>query len=468
MVPPLPLRNGRSGLVLLLFLASSGFARVSQKLRIVFEPPVLVDANRSGPSMMDVAPPEDFHRLGDAAGAATKIFGPGDSPGPQTFDFSVDGGRSWANVPAQGSGLPASGIPRAYAVPNRDGSVRFASSNCCGHVVTSASINSSSWTDTGASTFSSSGSALNASWNPQAVHRWVGVPFPGINVTATHAESGIRVYPVVPLPGGGWVAGVCIVWNGVAAHATPDGPKPFAPLSIVAFTSADGYTWRYQSVIANFSSLPNTTFGPNEHDISVLSDSKSLVAAIRMDGDAGCSSGTYRYYYQSYSTDSGRSWTVPRPIVGAGCARPRLRLLEPDGPLLLSGGRLCVENTTGLFLWVNENGLAGLHGDSGLTAADGGGGSGVNPDWQRHSLSYWHNRLWQGEDYYRFTDAVNDSNAWGTSGYTSLIQTGPKSGAVLYNKFFSPHLDHGWPPWPCANFLMRFSFVPAAQEASAV
>jgi hypothetical protein len=433
MVPP-PL------LLLLLLLASSvvPVGSLRQKLRIVFEPPVLVDANRSGPSMMDVSPPEFFYRLGDAAEAATKIFGPGDMPGPQRFDFSIDGGRSWADVPAQGSDLPASGIPRTYAVPNRDGSVRFASSNCCGHVVTNTSINSSSWTDTGASTFSASASVLNASWNPQAVHRWVGVPFPGMNVTATHAESGIRVYPVVLLPGGGWVAGVCIVWNGVAAHTTPDGPKPFAPLSIVAFTSADGHTWQFQSVIANYSSLPNTTFGPNEHDISVLSDGKSLVAAIRMDGDAGCSSGTYRYYYQSYSTDLGRSWTVPRPIVGAGCARPRLRLLEPDGPLLLSGGRLCVENTTGLFLWINENGLAGLHGDSPAAAAGGDGDGdgesgtgGLNPDWVRHSLSYWHNQLWQGEDYYRFTEAVNDSNAWGTLGYTSLIQTGPKSGAVL-------------------------------------
>jgi hypothetical protein len=190
--------------------------------------------------------------------------------------------------------------------------------------------------------------------------------------------------------------------------------------------------------------------------MSVLADGKSILCAIRMDGDAGCSSGTYRYYYQSYSTDRGLSWTPPRPIHGAGCARPRLRLLEPDGPLLLSGGRLCVENTTGLFLWVNEDGLAGLHGSS--------GGNSSSAEWVRHSLSFWHNHLWQGKSYYRFDDSVNESNAWGTLGYTSLIQTGPRSGAVLYNKFFSPHLDHGWPPWPCANFLMRFSFVPEEKE----
>ena len=80
------------------------------------------------------------------------------------------------------------------------------------------------------------------------------------------------------------------------------------------------------------------------------------------DGDSGCSSGTYRYYYQSYSTDAGSSWTAPRPIHGAGCARPRLLRLEPSGPLLMSGGRLCVENTTGIFLWVNSNAMAALAG----------------------------------------------------------------------------------------------------------
>ena len=37
---------------------------------------------------------------------------------------------------------------------------------------------------------------------------------------------------------------------------------------------------------------------------------------------------------------------------------------------------------------------------------------------------------------------------------------------MLYNKFFSPHLDHGWPPWPNANFLMRFSFVPQERQRS--
>jgi hypothetical protein len=42
----------------------------------------------------------------------------------------------------------------------------------------------------------------------------------------------------------------------------------------------------------------------------------------------------------------------PTPISGTGCARPRLlKLAGPMGPLLLSGGRLCVEGTKDLSLW---------------------------------------------------------------------------------------------------------------------
>lgn len=166
------------------------------------------------------------------------------------------------------------------------------------------------------------------------------------------------------------------------------------------------------------------------------------MAAIRQDGDAQCATHTYVNYYQAYSSDGGLTWTTPRPMEGTGCARPKLLRLS-DGPLLLSGGRLCVENTTGIFLWVNDDGLAGLHG------GDGRG------QWARYSLPYWHDRLWAGNASYRFGPEVNDSDAFATLAYTSLIQTGPREGAVLYNKFFSPR---AWPPWPSANFLMRFRF----------
>ena len=69
-----------------------------------------------------------------------------------------------------------------------------------------------------------------------------------------------------------------------------------------------------------------------------------MAAASRLQGDAACSSNTYRWYNQAFSTDFGQSWTRPSPLTGMGCARPRLKRL-PRGPLLLSGGRDCVAKT---------------------------------------------------------------------------------------------------------------------------
>ena len=59
-------------------------------------------------------------------------------------------------------------------------------------------------------------------------------------------------------------------------------------------------------------------------------------------------------YHASFSTDNAASWTKPKPIDGAGCVLPRLHNL-PSGPLILTGGRLCVEGITGLFLWINAD-----------------------------------------------------------------------------------------------------------------
>ena len=53
---------------------------------------------------------------------------------------------------------------------------------------------------------------------------------------------------------------------------------------------------------------------------------------------------SYQYYHQAFSTDLGRSFSMPTPMIGAGCVRPRLFLLRPGG-LLMSGGRDCVDDT---------------------------------------------------------------------------------------------------------------------------
>lgn len=108
---------------------------------------------------------------------------------------------------------------------------------------------------------------------------------------------------------------------------------------------------------------------------------------------------------------------------GTGCARPRLKRLPGDegsssGPLLLTGGRLCVENKTGIFLWVNNDGMAGYlsSAGSGLGSGSGAaaaaskiaGGMSMVPasTWERHSITAQHNRLWKGDPAYLFSQMV--------------------------------------------------------------
>jgi hypothetical protein len=78
---------------------------------------------------------------------------------------------------------------------------------------------------------------------------------------------------------------------------------------------------------------------------------------------------------------------------------------------------------------VNDDGLAGLHGGA------------SRQQWTRHSLSYWHNRLFRGDPSLRFTAAVNLTTATESLFYTSIVSTGPLSAVILYNKYMPKVLD---------------------------
>ena len=99
--------------------------------------------------------------------------------------------------------------------------------------------------------------------------------------------------------------------------------------------------WNYAGDVATSEAMPWSWYGPNEHDVAVLADNKTLLVVFRPDSDGFCpGTPAYRFYYQAYSYDGGLSWSKPRPIPGVGCVRPRLLRLD-SGALLLSGGRLC-------------------------------------------------------------------------------------------------------------------------------
>ena len=101
---------------------------------------------------------------------------------------------------------------------------------------------------------------------------------------------------------------------------------------------------------------------------------------------------------------------------------------------------------------VNEDGLGGSAGGDDRT------------QFVRHSLSYQHNRLWNGTRKFLFPPQVNDSDYWGvTQSYTNLVQLGPLEGVVMYEMGTCTQIPHANPPnvacalWPMASFAMRFS-----------
>jgi hypothetical protein len=63
----------------------------------------------------------------------------------------------------------------------------------------------------------------------------------------------------------------------------------------------------------------------------------------------------YFDYHTSRSTDGGSTWTHPEPIVGAGSCSPNL--VRIGGSLILGGGRMCGNATSGVFLWLDEDGM---------------------------------------------------------------------------------------------------------------
>ena len=260
-------------------------------------------------------------------------------------------------------------------------------------------------------------------------------------------DRSIFTYAVTELADGSAIAAVLLCDSPQVKQSW--GTNLSAP-SLVAFASdpgSSGRVWSYRGVIADAREMvpADTVRGLTaEADLAVLADG-SLLAVMRVDGDCTCGMarvgpdqqpecGIYREYYQSRSDTAGRTWTRPAPMAGAGCVRPHL-LSFGRGGMVLSGGRLCVENMTGLFLWLNADGLAGFstqhHEEQ----------QAKEQVWQRFSISWQHNQHWTGPAAYRFDDRVNASNLFESQAYTGLVRVGPRDFLVLYNKYWDELYD---------------------------
>ena len=266
----------------LLFVLASGLLPTTASpspatsVTVTFSAPTIVDDFTPSPhNGGQLGVPENFHSLLSGSSAYTLLgrVGPAPNgwalPAPAAeetrWDVSVDGGTTWQHNVASlcggarlvsartrtssnctGGATSAARQTSAkmlraatYYVQHNASAVTYAASansswigDSRWHVpdMETTTFNVAGWKSVGAVTIRSA-SDDDEGWryavtaNPQ-VWEWKGIPSPGLNISASHRYNGPRIYSSTRLRGGGFVAAVCIHFNGVRR-------KPLAPLHLV-------------------------------------------------------------------------------------------------------------------------------------------------------------------------------------------------------------------------------------------
>jgi hypothetical protein len=280
--------------------------------------------------------------------------------------------------------------------------------------------------------------AWSFSLSPAAPHDVVGKRSPGqisFSGLPRFSKATMRMggSTSVALPGGRGMLFTAIVrWGGAQAlgcdHSLPVVTTCNQSSIVVYHCDARGKDWRFLSVLADAHDYPESLEGPNEHDLTLGPDGKTLVAVVRFDGGDGpphrlnfrpFGPPHYLPYHRTISRDFGKTWDRLQPIAGAGCARPRLLVM--GNKMLLSGGRFRVDgNTSDVLLWVSRD----AYGEA----------------WESHSLSHQHNLgVDRGANVPPFNSLVNRSNTTGTgprqtNAYTSLVRLDNRRFVVFYDQ----------------------------------
>ncbi len=243
-----------------------------------------------------------------------------------------------------------------------------------------------------------------------------GIPNPGLSCGSKRHPYGCPFRTggrgFVRLQDGVLVMSIIVRWG--HPHSNPDPRLEPDATSVIAFRSRDdGYTWDYAGVILDAAQVPKSEEGPNENDLVLLADNRTIMCVVRLDAGDGFVSHPYRPYMRVLSTDGGKTWTNATSLNhGVGSARPRLLRMD-DGQIVLSGGRNGPKNRD-TMIWLNADNEFGLH-------------------WEAYSITYWHNMLEPNASLH-FDKMVNDSSYRETMSYTSLLKTGPQTGLILYGR----------------------------------
>eukprot|EP01052_Picozoa_sp_SAG31_P046221 SAG31_NODE_8749_length_1395_cov_1.175926_2_plen_399_part_01 len=166
---------------------------------------------------------------------------------------------------------------------------------------------------------------------------WSGLPEP-VSMLATSEGGGTQ------LPDGSYIF--------VAAVSFQSDAQPGCNCnnSVVAFASQDALQWNYAGTVARFDRSLIYQEGPNECDVVVLRDGKTLWAVMRVDGGDGVPSHRTLPFLSSRSTTHGKQWSPARPLPhDMLAAYPKATVLD-TGALLLTAGR------PGSDLWISLDG----------------------------------------------------------------------------------------------------------------
>lgn len=105
--------------------------------------------------------------------------------------------------------------------------------------------------------------------------------------------------------GGGLLMTNCVPWLGGRFGATKEGAGVFA------WHSTDGAQWMFRGTVATATQFPSSGEGPNENDVSLLADGRTLLAVFRIDDGVDGGKVTPKNYRAATSVDGGKSWSEP-------------------------------------------------------------------------------------------------------------------------------------------------------------
>eukprot|EP00039_Didymoeca_costata_P030433 m.29518 g.29518 ORF g.29518 m.29518 type:complete len:419 (+) comp8110_c0_seq1:134-1390(+) len=193
-------------------------------------------------------------------------------------------------------------------------------------------------------------------------------------------------------------------------------PKPGSVCcngSVVAYVSEDnGATWQFKSTIASkqhMGGFPSEE-GPNENDVVLLKDGKTILCVIRKDGGDGVPDHRHVPYMLATSTDQGATWTLKEAPASLMSARPRATVL-PNGALIIAGGR------PALNMWVSPDGFG--------------------QKWITIDIPTEHNKLVTNSSLKYCDEFLNANSTLGwaqSSAYTQIVAVSNDEGLVCYER----------------------------------